>query len=88
MTIKELEKHVAALLARHPAPPTFEQFKESWSNMDTLSKSLYEAALNCPQLADVRHWDTIRGYLLRMGIEPGEDFDLEKMGKELVSDNP
>ena len=55
MTIKELEKHVAALLVRHPAPPTFEQFRESWSNMDTLSKSLCEAALSCPQLADVRH---------------------------------
>lgn len=87
MNIKEIERRIAAIKARCPAPPTFEQFREEWGHMDGLSKSLYECALSCPEMADGgKYWQTIKTFLLQMGVEPGEPFSLADMAAALQSD--
>lgn len=72
MTVKEMERRVAALMAGYPTPPTFDQFTEQWFQMDELSKSLYVASAECPDLCPVdphdEYWITISGYLDRMGL--------------------
>ena len=72
MTVKEMEKRVAALMAGYPTPPTFDQFTEQWFQMDELSKSLFVANAECPDLCffdpNDEYWTTIAGYLDRMGL--------------------
>lgn len=72
MTVKEMEKRVSALMAGYPTPPTFEQFTEEWFQMDELSKSLYVASAECPDLgsfdADDEYWIAVAGYLDKMGL--------------------
>ena len=72
MTVKEMERRVAALMEGYPTPPTFDQFTEQWFQMDGLSKSLYVASAECPDLCFVdphdEYWVTIAGYLDRMGL--------------------
>ena len=64
-------------------PPTFEEFAAEWSRADPLSKSLYEAAMSAPEAVGVpRHWQTIKGYLARLGVEP-QEFDLEREVQQL-----
>lgn len=89
MNLATLEKRIFALQAAYPMPPTFEQFRHEWQRMDSLSKSLYETALSCPQLvgADGRYWETIKSYLLQMGITP-ELIDLDEILAGLESDTP
>lgn len=85
-----ISRRLSLLETRFPsiAPPSFSEFLETWKDADELSKSIYESALCCQQVAaNIRHWDIIKSYLLRMGIEPGDNFDLVQMGKELVSDD-
>lgn len=88
MTLKEIERRITVLKERYPTPPTFEQFREEWERMDGLSKSLYEMELACPELAEKngKYFETIRPYLLQMGIIPGEQFSLKELAKELTSD--
>ena len=70
MTVKEMEKRVAALMAGYPTPPTFEQFQEDWKCMDELSKSLFVLYAECPELFGcMDECETvIAGYLERMGL--------------------
>lgn len=72
MTVKEMEKRVSALMAGYPTPPTFEQFTEEWFQMDELSKSLYVASAECPDLCMIdqndEYWIAVAGYLDKMGL--------------------
>lgn len=72
MTVKEMEKRVSALMAGYPTPPTFEQFTKQWFQMDELSKSLYVASAECPDLCMIdqndEYWIAVSGYLERMGL--------------------
>ena len=50
--------------------PTFKQFLKEWVGMDALSKSVYEAVAECPELlGEPNAYDkAIAGYLKRMGL--------------------
>ena len=87
MNIKALARRVEALEARYPAPPTLEQFREDWKDMDELSRSIYELALSCPGIAEGRYWNTIKNYLPQIGVQAGELLDLEALAKNLKSDD-
>lgn len=85
---KEITRRLTALEARQPHIRNFEEFAEIWADMDELSKSLYEFALNCPEYDGGRNWEVIRGYLLRVGLQPpGEPFSLKAIAAELKSDD-
>lgn len=72
MTVKEMERRVAALMAGYPTPPTFDQFTEEWFQMDELSKCLFVASAECPDLCMIdpndEYWIAVSGYLDRMGL--------------------
>lgn len=86
--MREIENRIAVLKAKFPVQPTFEQFCEEWEHMDSLSRSLYETALVCPEIAVAggRYWATIKPYLLQMGLQPMDPFSLKELAKELTSD--
>ena len=68
-------------------PPTFEEFKESWEKMDSLSKSLLETALSAPDLIGVpRNFELLKGHLRRLGVQAPEPID-ENYIKTLKSDD-
>ena len=68
--------------------PSFSEFAKMWKDADELSRSLYEAALCCPELAaDIRHWNTIRDYLFRLDVNASEPFSLEELAADLRSDD-
>ena len=85
--MQSVKQRLSALEARQPHIHSFEEFAEMWASMDELSKSLYEFTLNCPGYDGGRNWETIRGYLLRMGLQPGEPVDIEEFAKNLKSDD-
>ena len=71
MDTSRISRRLRLLETRFPsiAPPSFSEFLETWKDADELSRSLYEAALCCPELAaDIRHWNTIRDYLFRLDV--------------------
>lgn len=71
---KDIVKRIDALLSEltkgEKAIPTFEQFQRKWETMDDLSKSLYTAFAECPELygeIDQYH-RTVFEYIDRMGL--------------------
>lgn len=72
MTLKELERRVAALMAGHPKPPTYEEFQELWKHMDGLSQSLYVLYAECPELlgpaGSDAYWQAVLQHIDRMGL--------------------
>lgn len=87
MNNKEIARRLNALEAAFPTLPTFSEFSEQWKNMDELSKSLYQTALSCPELAGEsgRRWEVISGYMRQMGINP-QPFDFNELVENLESD--
>ncbi len=68
-------------------PPSFNEFKESWEKMDSLSKSLLETALSAPDLIGVpRNFELLKGYLRRLGVNP-EPIDTQSIISTLTSDD-
>ena len=83
--LNKLSKRIEKLLGE--PPPSFNEFKESWETMDELSKSLFELALSDPQLAGrPRHFETLAGYLRRLGVNP-EPIDTKSLIESLESDD-
>lgn len=68
-------------------PPTFQEFATKWKEMDGLSRSLFELALSDPQLAgQPRHFELLKGYLRRLGVQAPEPID-ENYIKTLQGDD-
>ncbi len=72
MTLKELERRVAALMECYPAPPTYAEFQELWKHMDGLSQSLYISYAECPELlgpaSSDSYWQAVLQHIDRMGL--------------------
>ena len=83
--LNKISRQIDVLLGK--PPPTFQEFKESWETMDELSKSLFETALSAPDLIGVpKHFETLAGYLRRLGVQVPEPID-ENFIKTLKSDD-
>lgn len=83
--LNKLSKRIESLLGE--PPPTFQEFKESWEKMDSLSKSLFETALSAPDLIGVpRNFELLKGYLRRLGVNP-EPIDTKNLIESLESDD-
>lgn len=54
--------------------PTLEQFCKEWTEMDALSKSIYETIAECPEIfGDLSEYDkTMVGYMEQMGLVMGQ----------------
>lgn len=82
--MKKVDRLLSHLRSMFPATPTFEQFIALWTTMDGLSRSLYLAFAECPELfggAD-EYAQTVIGYLERMGLA-GDRIDLATLVEEL-----
>lgn len=83
--LNKLSKRIENLLGE--PPPTFEEFKESWEKMDSLSKSLLETALSAPDLIGVpRNFELLKVYLRRLCVNP-EPIDTQSIISTLTSDD-
>ena len=89
MALKEIEKRIAMLESKCPAPLTFEGFQESWEHADELSKSIILTEVSCPAISSMsdRERTTIGHYLEMMGIEVVVDTTMrEELLAGLASD--
>ena len=83
--LNKISRQIDVLLGK--PPPAFQEFKESWEKMDSLSKSLLETALSAPDLIGVpKHFETLAGYLRRLGVNP-EPIDTQNIISTLTSDD-
>ena len=83
--LNKLSKRIENLLGE--PPPAFQEFKESWEKMDSLSKSLLETALSAPDLVGVpKHFETLSGHLRRLGVNP-EPIDTQSIISSLTGDD-
>ena len=83
--LNKLSERIENLLGK--PPPSFQEFKESWEKMDSLSKSLLETALSAPDLIGVpRNFELLKGYLRRLGVNP-EPIDTQSIISTLTSDD-
>ena len=84
MSIKTIERRIAALKDRLPKIPGFAEFQRQWECMDELSRSLIEFEAACED-QDTPYLQAVRAHLGKMGLL-GKRFSLVDAAKDLRSD--